>query len=272
MARRADRQRAAGDRRHRRACRSAAARIPAAHCVSRSIVMLNASNATSSTRACRSPATCWRPTSADLEFADGRFRVKGTDRSLGIFEVAAQALRAQRSAGRAARPARRRKRRDHQPRQLSPMAAMSARSRSTPRPGSSKSSRYTAVDDVGRAVNPMIVHGQIHGGIAHGVGQALSEYCVYDRDTGQLLSGSFYGLRDAARRPIAVLRRPSSARSRPRLTRSASARPAKAAPPRRSASSSMRSSMRSPNSASPTSRCRRPRNASGARSNRNSGG
>ena len=51
--------------------------------------------------------------------------------------------------------------------------------------------RYTAVDDVGRAVNPLIVHGQIHGGIAQGVGQALSEQCVYDRETGQLLSGSF---------------------------------------------------------------------------------
>ena len=51
--------------------------------------------------------------------------------------------------------------------------------------------RYSAVDDVGRAVNPMIVHGQIHGGIVQGVGQALGEQIVYDRDSGQLLSGSF---------------------------------------------------------------------------------
>ena len=50
---------------------------------------------------------------------------------------------------------------------------------------------YIAVDDVGRAVNPMIVHGQVHGGIAQGVGQALWEQCVYDPDTGQLLTGSF---------------------------------------------------------------------------------
>jgi carbon-monoxide dehydrogenase large subunit len=49
---------------------------------------------------------------------------------------------------------------------------------------------YVAVDDVGRAVNPMIVHGQVHGGIAQGVGQAMSEQCVYHGETGQLLSGS----------------------------------------------------------------------------------
>jgi aerobic carbon-monoxide dehydrogenase large subunit len=50
---------------------------------------------------------------------------------------------------------------------------------------------YTAVDDVGRAVNPMIVHGQTHGGIAQGVGQALLEHSHYDPQTGQLLAASF---------------------------------------------------------------------------------
>jgi carbon-monoxide dehydrogenase large subunit len=50
---------------------------------------------------------------------------------------------------------------------------------------------YVAVDDVGRAVNPRILHGQSHGGIAQGVGQALRECCVYDADDGQLISGSF---------------------------------------------------------------------------------
>ena len=50
---------------------------------------------------------------------------------------------------------------------------------------------YVAVDDVGTVINPMIVEGQLHGGIAQGVGQALFETCVYDPDTGQLLSGSF---------------------------------------------------------------------------------
>ena len=51
--------------------------------------------------------------------------------------------------------------------------------------------QHTGVDDVGRAVNPMIVHGQAHGGMAQGIGQALLEQCFYDASTGQLLSGSF---------------------------------------------------------------------------------
>jgi len=49
---------------------------------------------------------------------------------------------------------------------------------------------YTSIDDCGRAVNPMLIHGQSHGGIAQGIGQALSEHCVYDPGSGQLLSGS----------------------------------------------------------------------------------
>jgi carbon-monoxide dehydrogenase large subunit len=51
--------------------------------------------------------------------------------------------------------------------------------------------RHSSVDDCGRAVNPMILHGQTHGGIAAGVGQALWESCHYDAETGQLLSASF---------------------------------------------------------------------------------
>ena len=51
--------------------------------------------------------------------------------------------------------------------------------------------RYAAVDDVGRCINPMIVHGQTHGGLAQGVGQALSELCSIDPASGQPLAGSF---------------------------------------------------------------------------------
>jgi len=50
--------------------------------------------------------------------------------------------------------------------------------------------KYVAVDDVGNVINPMVLHGQIHGGIAHGVGQALMEEALYD-DNGQLLSASY---------------------------------------------------------------------------------
>ncbi len=50
---------------------------------------------------------------------------------------------------------------------------------------------WTAVDDFGKLVNPMIVEGQIHGGVAHGIGQALLENCVYDPENGHLVTGSF---------------------------------------------------------------------------------
>ena len=65
-----------------------------------------------------------------------------------------------------------------------------------PETGALEIKRYTTVDDVGRCINPMIVHGQTHGGIAQGVGQALWESCVIDPESGQLLCGSFmdYGM------------------------------------------------------------------------------
>ena len=60
---------------------------------------------------------------------------------------------------------------------------MSARSRSIRTPATSTIVRYTAIDDVGRAINPLILHGQTHGGIAQGVGQALWEHSRYDADS-----------------------------------------------------------------------------------------
>jgi carbon-monoxide dehydrogenase large subunit len=56
--------------------------------------------------------------------------------------------------------------------------------------------RYTSIDDGGQAINPLILHGQVHGGVAQGVGQAMLEAAVYEEGTGQLLSGSFldYGM------------------------------------------------------------------------------
>ncbi len=51
--------------------------------------------------------------------------------------------------------------------------------------------RYTIVDDFGRIINPLLLEGQVHGGIVQGIGQALLEHAVYDPDSGQLLAGSF---------------------------------------------------------------------------------
>ena len=68
---------------------------------------------------------------------------------------------------------------------------MSARSRSIRDTGPVRLDRYAVVDDVGRVINPMICEGQVHGALAQGIGQALLEEVVYDRSTGQLLTGSF---------------------------------------------------------------------------------
>ena len=125
---------------------------------------------------------------ADIEFAGGRFTVTGTDRSLGLFETAAAA------SG------------DELPHELrGPLAGICDQSMPIPsyaytfavceveidpETGVVEVTGYTSIDDCGRAVNPMLIHGQSHGGIAQGIGQALWEHCVYDRDTGQLLSAS----------------------------------------------------------------------------------
>jgi aerobic carbon-monoxide dehydrogenase large subunit len=154
-----------------------------------SIVMLNASRDIVA-KGTQIASHVLEAAAPDLEFFDGRFRVKGTDRSVGIFEVAAAAAL---------------RRKDLPDELRGPLAAESDETVNLasfpygchvcevevdPDTGIVEIVRYAAVDDVGRAVNPLIVHGQVHGGITHGLGQALSEHCVYDRDTGQLLSGS----------------------------------------------------------------------------------
>ncbi len=60
-----------------------------------------------------------------------------------------------------------------------------------PETGRTRVDRFTAVDDFGNIVNPMIVEGQVHGGLAQGLGQAMLEACVYDPESGQLLTGSY---------------------------------------------------------------------------------
>jgi aerobic carbon-monoxide dehydrogenase large subunit len=126
---------------------------------------------------------------ADLEFAGGRFTVKGTDRSIGIFAVAAAAQT------RNDLPDDLRSKLDAISDEVMPLAAFPygchvCEVEIDPETGVVQIARYSAVDDVGRAVNPMIVHGQVQGGITHGIGQALLEQIRYDPQSGQLLSGS----------------------------------------------------------------------------------
>jgi carbon-monoxide dehydrogenase large subunit len=125
----------------------------------------------------------------DIEFARQRFVIKGTDRGVGLFEVAAAALG------------------DGIPSDLrGPLIGISDETMSIPsyaytcavcevevdpETGLVEVARYASIDDCGRAVNPLLIHGQSHGGIAQGIGQALWEACLYDPESGQLLSGSF---------------------------------------------------------------------------------
>ena len=95
---------------------------------------------------------------------------------------------------------------------------MSPRSRSTPRPACSRSLSYVAVDDCGKIYNHTLVEGQLHGGLMQGIGQILGEHCVYDRDTGQLLTGTFmdYFMPRADLLPrISLLDRPTVSPSNP---------------------------------------------------------
>ena len=126
----------------------------------------------------------------DIAFAAGRFTVKGTDRSIGLFDTAKAAAQGDKNVpedlrGPLTATA------DETIKQLGfPYGAHVCEVEIDPQTGALDLVRYTAVDDVGRAVNPMVVHGQTHGGAAQGIGQALWELCAYDSQ-GQLLSASF---------------------------------------------------------------------------------
>jgi carbon-monoxide dehydrogenase large subunit len=127
---------------------------------------------------------------ADIAFADGRFIVQGTDRTVDLFAVAAAAERDARLPEELRGPFAGTG--DFTSRVSSfPHGWHVAEVEIDPETGHVTLARYTAIDDVGRAVNPMIIHGQTHGGIAQGMGQALMEHCVYDPESGQALAGSF---------------------------------------------------------------------------------
>lgn len=127
---------------------------------------------------------------ADIAYEAGRFLVSGTDRGLTIYELAAEA-------------AARGQPEDalsvivdnemHTP--VFPNGCHICETEVDPATGHVRITRYAAVDDVGRAINPLIVDGQTHGGLVQGVGQAMWEQCVFD-PSGQPLSGSFmdYGM------------------------------------------------------------------------------
>jgi carbon-monoxide dehydrogenase large subunit len=125
----------------------------------------------------------------DIEFANGQFVIVGTDRRIGIIELA-ERVRAGINAG------------DEVPKTLDvshvfkgvpsafPNGCHVAEVELDPETGEINVVKYSTVNDFGVLVNPMLVAGQAHGGIAQGIGQVLSELVAYDPD-GQLLTGSF---------------------------------------------------------------------------------
>jgi carbon-monoxide dehydrogenase large subunit len=125
---------------------------------------------------------------ADIAFKDGHFEVIGTDRRLSLFEVAAHAA-ARKKRGEIAEDLDT-KAVTETP-QTFPNGVHIAEVEIDPATGEIKIVGYTAVDDCGRALDTMIVEGQLHGAIASGLGQALMESTVYDADSGQLVTGSF---------------------------------------------------------------------------------
>ena len=131
----------------------------------------------------------------DIEFVDGTFRIVGTDREMTLESVARRSFS---PVG--------------NPNELGiglhgvgtfgvtspsfPNGCHVCELEIDPETGQIRIDRYTVVDDLGRVLNPLLADGQIHGGVAQGVGQALLEDMIYDRETGQVITGSFmdYGM------------------------------------------------------------------------------
>ncbi|HEY7365216.1 MAG TPA: xanthine dehydrogenase family protein molybdopterin-binding subunit [Methylomirabilota bacterium] len=125
----------------------------------------------------------------DIEFVDGRFRVTGTDRGIGILELASQA-RALAGTGDGLADGLDSTAKFVSPQMSFPNGCHVCEVEIDPDTGGVSVVAYAAVDDVGTIVHETIVEGQIHGGVAQGLGQVLGEHVVYD-EAGQLLTGSF---------------------------------------------------------------------------------
>ena len=125
----------------------------------------------------------------DIKFSDGHFEIAGTDRKIALTEVAKAFFRPvglppQFSVGLDASGGS-----GHPP--TFPNGCHACELEVDPETGVIEIDRYTVVDDVGMVINPMICHGQVEGGLAQGIGQALMENIAFDAESGQMVSASF---------------------------------------------------------------------------------
>ena len=180
---------------------------------------------------------------SDIEFKDGKFTVAGTDKTVGWGDVTLNAYIAHKFTGAQLEPGLK-EGAFYDPTNFTfPAGCHICEVEIDPDTGRTEIVGWTAVDDFGTLINPMIVEGQVHGGVAQGVGQALLEGAVYNND-GQLVSGSFmdYTMPRAENLPqLKVDTPPPNARP----TRSASRAAARRARSRRRPRSSTQSRMRS---------------------------
>jgi aerobic carbon-monoxide dehydrogenase large subunit len=126
----------------------------------------------------------------DIEFKDGKFTVKGTDKSIDFASIALQAYIAHKFSGQELEPGLKEGAFWDPTNFTFPAGVHICELEVDPQTGAVAIDRWTAVDDFGKLINPMIVEGQVHGGIAQGVGQALLEGARYNED-GQLVTASF---------------------------------------------------------------------------------
>ena len=127
----------------------------------------------------------------DIEFADGVFRVAGTDRTKTFAEIALSAYVPHNYPLETLEPGLDESAFYDPTNFTYPSGAYLCEVEVDPETGETRIERFTAVDDFGNVINPMIVEGQVHGGLGQGIGQAMLERCVYDNESGQLLSGSY---------------------------------------------------------------------------------
>ena len=127
----------------------------------------------------------------DIVFEDGRFSVAGTDRGLAFAELALQAYTGHKFPASEIEPGLKESSFYDPTNFTFPAGCHIAEVEVDPDTGVVRVVKFVAVDDFGNVINPMIVEGQVHGGVAQGIGQALLEHAVYDPETGQLLTGSF---------------------------------------------------------------------------------